>query len=598
MKKILCKVSIILTLVIVVINVYSSNRAIEDKSIFYQTSIDCNNTYDKSLFEDEKIKSYLYKTYYVNDTTPLFSSVGLLYPSPNSYLMYWVLNIQNILQYPTDKDLASIAKFIDIKNENMPEIMKIHQLSGIYSIVDLQIDNFSEFEKLIMNNYDKKSGLFFENNINDNLNVKLNTTKKVLEIYNINDSKITQYTEIKNQVINLYNNDNYFKTTDADSNGIGNLIIQLLFELGVNYEEYKYELKDRYDWLEYWNNRILEQPKIEDINYIYNLKELNYVNKFFNNELIVNRELLNEIFKHYNNFEKTCGIQLFGALDAQILSNFIDLCNSLSYEYPYKAELNNYITDCQKSGFNKIGRVNFNIEDNYYGIVLANRFNFEYNIEPMRNHLEKLYTYIIENSTIKDSSKLKNMYYLILSLNELNIELNHSEVVSNSIKLYLNQLKNKEEYYTIESIKDYYIGLSLLNVLNENIDDNLKKEIENFIRYFDEDGLIYSNIVATNIYYISKYTENEDLINRVSANITNNCLRNLYINGGYDSSKKDSKLNPELDSTLEAIKFKKDINILSNEEKEEIKNFLHTYSSENINLKDIYNSVLISEFYK
>ena len=128
---------------------------------------------------------------------------------------------------------------------------------------------------------------------------------------------------------------------------------------------------------------------------------------------------------------------------------------------------------------------NSNLQELYYAICLANKYNVRYNIEKINHFIDKY-----ENSTI-----IQDIYYRTLLKNKLSKQIKINELSIQAIAGYTHNFNSN-------CIEDNYYLLQLFHVLN--LDSNYVHEVINELKQKDFNLLIKEAVTENDIFYITK----------------------------------------------------------------------------------------------
>lgn len=566
-------------------------------------------TLNGEISSKKNLNKVLDKCYYFNGNSVQFTSVGLIYPNPQIYQMYWVLQIANGINLKLNNNINVIKslKHINFERDRLPELIKVHQITEIYKCLDYAEYDNNKYINALLKHYDVDSKMYYIYTPEDSINEKLSATGLAIKTFNNINKSITNLNDIKKNLIEMYNNDYYFDGGDILSNiNIGGNIIRTLSNYEGSYSSLEGCIKDRKHIVKDWNRNIFNYISVEDPLSIFTIKNLIEINEFFGTNFIIPKKYLDIILKEYNKFEKTCGSDAFGFLDPQFLTYYLYVLKSQGLEYPFKFELNKYINDAINSNFCKNGIVEINIEDNFYGIALANILGYSYDKNKMTQVLDSLFMGVVgENPNITDNEHLKSIYYLLLSYKELGINYNdNKQWLKDCILKYLNGLNYNNQIQKDNMLDNFYFGIETLRLVdakenyNKKVGENIMMSLNNFDIYKENNSSI------SKVYYLAKYIGSKEIIREVSqelGNSINNCSR--Y---NYNQQIKEDYVPPEEEYIFYLFKIKNECNKITKDEKEILKKYLNDdIESNNLlgvqtnfnatTLKSIYYDVLIDK---
>ncbi len=542
-----------------------------------------NLSQNLSFISNTAVNNTLSKCYYESKDFAGFSSATMT-STPNIYLIDWTLSIMKKFDFSNDAYLGikSCYESIDINKIQYEELEKLRLISSINK--SLNISNYNKAETLIllMKHYNDDDSLFYWKDKNEDISNKLLATCIILQILGNLDINIGQREKIKLKLLDLYSKDEYFTYGDIKSNLIdkGGCIIKSLILLGVKYNN---SIKNREDWITYYNDEVYDIVSFDPFS-LEILKELISLNNFFGKELPKNPKFMEKLFKEKQSFEGLgYGNNSFN-VDPHYIDVLLEISSYNNFEFPFKVELFKYINDSIISKFVKFGDCKIAISDNYYGIVLANKFGFIYDKIKVFNFLNSWYTKNIEeNSGINSTDKLVDLYYLLLSYNEFQVKIENDGEIIYSVNNFLNNIE-----YTSESVlKDITyikIGLDIINMLNEKPSNNVKEKLKTLLNNISEDDKFYTNITVTDIYEINQYI-NCNAKAKINTKILEN-LEKLKLDGGYKFRQINNNEyigEPDIISTSKAIKVKNNLIGITFEDKIQLNDFISNLkSNENI----------------
>ncbi|MFC5704450.1 hypothetical protein ACFPVX_24490 [Cohnella faecalis] len=611
-KSILIVCVIIATLCVGIVTLNSKDDTAQSFTPIYQLG-----NFDKSLISQSEIRKLLKKTYYSGKDVSGFSSIPL-YSAPNLYNMYWVLSLNkklgnDIRDFKDLKELQKISGEFPLSNPNYIELDNLRMITGVYNYLGSPGNNETQIKKIISEHFDNESNLYFWKNKDESMEDKISATNVVLSILNNMNSLSTvkEVSSVKGQLIKLFNNDNYFTNDDINNTIINNggpIIISLML-LGVTPDEdsIKAVYKKRIDWINYWNS-------FERKNDFYSLMVLNQlikINTFFKLQLSVENSYVTSYFGDNGSFEGM-GYESINStekeslnIEPQYVDMLLNICQSTHFEFPFKKELLQYVNDSIEVSFVKNGDVDITMDDNYYGLKIANSFGFPHDKAKV---LQLLNSWVIKNveedSNIHDSYKLQQILYVLLSYKELEESFPSTATIENSVVDYLNRLEYKTYPELVETISEYKTGLEILRLLDSKIPKTTKQKIKSILSDEKDNKQLFDNIIVTDISEIIGLLNDNNLSKLLNQKITSS-LGNLRFKGGY-KQRVGPLGEPDVYSTAKALKSKK-VEI-SEKDKIEINSFVLTLKSDHNefklsqtgstgDLKAIFELLQISSYY-
>lgn len=521
---------------------------------------------DSEMFKQKEIKNVLNRSYYHYQKPSIFSS-SALNNDPSLYQMYWVTKLINVISY---NSFENGEKWLETTSKENPSTNDINNLIYRSYLLSLSPEKKGENDntmELIKNkNYDETQNLFFLKSRTDTLLEKLSITRSVTEILVMYDDK--KYKEqLKNKLINLFNEDKFYSNSVDSLTSEGGQIILCLYNLGFKYDDIKNQLKDRTDWVNYINiqgEKNFTESKV-DQNSIFILDLLVRINLFFGKESTINLDSLNNIMSYW--IEDYNGKTNFIFPDAQFIYTFSYIYKYLNIDNPYIKEIKNYIEDHVNSGFIKVSYNVPNIQDNYYGVYLANRYDYTYDVQGIKSTVMEWYVdYVEEKSEINDYDEFNNIYYLVLTMKELQMNNINNTKIINLLNDYLNQITFETSGSKLQ-LKQFSDAIRLIKILDGNISkENLNKYHE-LVKYLEEKTPIYQTIESTRLESYLLYNSDEKMEMKIK-----NSLDLLYSDGAYKANIKSK--TPNLQSTYMGVLYKLKNGTLTEQETKKIKSYL------------------------
>lgn len=526
---------------------------------------------DSDILDKDILYKQIAKTYYFNQEPPQFSDIGFTSSYPNLYNMYWTLKMAVNLNY----DLSSVEsdryeEFI-FCDETFHELTRIEYQIGICGILHIPIDEskINYFRDRLLSYYDQES-LFFFHDTEDTIETKLGATRNIIDLYRNLDIPLDYKEEILYKVLSLYNDDSFFDISNGLENSMlrAGIICQILNRFDLSVDKLDTDSTKRVLWLKQMNEYFSDDQNHGIIFY----KILSETNQFFGNQLHLKPENLKEVK------EKIL------IIEPQLLTYTIEMYNYYNYDFEYTKDVIYYIDDAINSEFNKFGTVSENLEDNYYGICLANIFGYNYDQNRMKNYLKQKYEQtFLENSCINDYKKLRELYYLMSSLKEYNINIQKGllnrlviefldKINSNNVYNDLSDVDDEKKY---ELISTYNLCLKMFDLINESCPVEHQNRIISFLKEIDQDKKIY------NIMYMWVFIETVNMLETEELGCVKESIESeinkLSVNGGYKYLQGGVSGRPSIPETYIAVQFKKHNGGLELEKAKEIKKYLKNY---------------------
>ncbi|MEA4115585.1 hypothetical protein VBM87_02210 [Mycoplasma sp. 744] len=517
-------------------------------------------------------------------------------PIYNSYKIYITNEINSI------KNTQVVNLLSNLSLDNISEVnQKLEELTKNFNLINERLSNdknlLDEINNFltIINTFIKQSKIE-SNVIFNNSKIAISEKLKTLTIFNTNFVNS----------LNIFTNE-YLKTTQEEilkslnliftdlKNAIGfdnklrNQIVQQIDALGnITIQNYFWKLSDSH-FLNNFNNIIKIINKKEQINNIFLLDDLieETLNKLNNNNF--NNEdgnTINNLILEIKEFHNTVGL----ITDYYAITSFVTNDSYNQKEKEYLQNLTNLIQNSKlnnEQNLNKelINKINKNIEEisqiilNNQNLIHQNYLNFiqtdintlkvtlnndnETTLNAKLNNLSDLNKYLKDQNNI---NKLKNLTSKFENLNQLilNNKLNQSDY-SLSINNFLSLLnKHKPSFEIIEevlqqlenninqiiskrnSLKIFIENnkIQLFNLLNENIENSIYKEIENLTELSSQIQLIndYTSVntleqIRDNLILINDKIDLYKQINSIISTINEQHTNLLSINDVINSNK-------------------------------------------------------------
>lgn len=547
---------------------------------------------DSELFANENLKVVLDKSYYNYQYPKIFSSVGLVHPYPNQYLYYWTSRLINKLNYEEKyiNELRNNFKYLSYSENNLPEYLKLYY--EVEPSIEYGDKVISDHFPKILKQFDIENGLFFENSSKDELYEKLSVTLMYIDFFKyFNKDQIYLKKIVSDELISLYNDNTNFQFSEEniDSNS-SILIVKGLSQLGYT----KADFMNRDDWYVKWKSemikRIVDSPNSDEVQVfnIFRLKLLYEVSEFFldKNGLpvevnIIADNLLSDIQNNSKSLMSS-DPQLLAALqDVQVASTNGEKIDNTAVKM--------FIKDTIESGFNKFGVTEVNLQDNYFGIAIANKIGFSYDKDEMSKLIRDLFIMnFVEDTSINDHTKLLTIYYLLMSCEELDLNIENPEIIIKSISNYLTK-ESKRSDFKITITSDVLMSIEIANLLKTELPDEVKKDIKKIIGVINsQHNVIYQTDKSFELYYMIEYIDNKTLLNEYKTKI-NKTLEDLKYLDGYKSSTKPQNIDSYYASSA-AWRLKYNIGEITPDEIDEAK--LYNYK---MFMKDEYLGIKLSD---
>lgn len=442
---------------------------VHTSNLFVAETIDDNmsilNAIDTCYFESENFAGY--------NSYPLTLR-------PNLRIIHDVLNLSHMGYYTlSDDDVKTIAIAL-----NDVEATTFHDEYLYYkSMILLGVDSDFGLERFLKNHYNEDSGLFFEDNQDENLMDQLTSTLHCIELYNIANIPIPHEDKLKSILIRLLNNDDLY----INPKNIEDCYEMILTESGTilrilgllnKSEDLLNEVSQRKEWFEsiisiVFNSEhscsqleIWVKSDILEIN--NNLYELN-----LENNGIPHHNCLAQFTNSNINFKTEDFFH-----DSQYIYDFTRL-NYLSDNCPvYTDFLVSFIKRSIDTYFRQQYRSTVLAQDTFYGISIANQFNVNLNHDKAISSALVWVDEFITNSDSNIESNSQALYAVkILKLLNHNLGSEDYEKLESSI---LNKL-DSNKFITIDYQERYLLlhELTLLYMLKTEINPQNNSNMNN-----------------------------------------------------------------------------------------------------------------------
>ncbi|MFD2671461.1 hypothetical protein [Marinicrinis sediminis] len=574
----------------------------EDSSVINQTALISLSEIDNSYVTVEMIERALDKSYYHEQSVPVFSSIGLSYPNPDPYKTYWMLRLCNAIDMPEKVECFSKVETISdmIIQGVHHDILYIRYQSGIQKILgntmmtNIWINTLNEY-------FDNEDSLYYSQSKSDNINKKINTTLIVLDAIKDMGEVSTKKNEITEKAIQLFNDDTFFNLESVDNAVLfnGGSIVVLLKKLGYEEMDLEGKIPDRSEWLNNINRDATEFLTKDNINSFFFLRTLIDINDFFGKKTSISPDIVRAMNDQYRDFLLN-EFQIFEPQFETIIAEVNNYFNISDHNQTNQDIIRYSIPN----GLNKVGTTQLNFKDNYYGILLANLIGYEFHRDRLSKHYTEVYEqYFLEDSNIGDKNKLYKLYYMLLTSKELSIDVSNTKKIINSVNRYIVE-------YTEENGPDslgvYSVCMKILEEINGDLTQEAKRKIQKLLYRLDEEGNVYKSNLVTQYQYLVDLisTENEKIINEK----INSAIQDLKDKSGlYKKNVFSNQL--DIATTYEIVLKKSTTNELTLEECEKIlrslRNIIKYDALTGVNLKEyfvdletIYYSVMLCELLK
>lgn len=565
-----------------------------------QTDVLLNKTLYSKTFDKGQLQIFLNKTYFSNQNPKNFSSVGLTMPLPKLYDTFWGIELLKKTKESNElNNLKNTPHFLNWLNESyelspLPNHLKMYFLTGIFKNIDYDKYQKQKFINELNLHYDSSVSLFFNKSQSESISDKLETTLNVIRIYKNMGVELKEKNQIASKCIKLLN----IEINSLDPIEIFNykgILISILLELGIDNKNDK--IKDSGEWL--MKPEIIELVNIENPLSLMYLKKMIELRQFYGLSLEYDTNMLYNLVKS-SLFQKTSKETVEMIVEPALLNATLNLYRIKNIEFPFKEELDNYLEKAVNNNFSHSGYTEMNLQENYYGIAIAEISEYEYDKEDQKNYLNNTFvTLFEEDTTINNYEKLHNLYYLLLSLKTMNVEITFKSLIYDSLEDYLLSLDKTSP----ELIENLDVGVNLIDLLDLKMTLKLKQKIAYLI---EEQKLSEQVYELNNLEIFSKLM---NISFKANLPIQKSSLKNTLLkfknNNGYKSSLKADAA--DVTSTFMAISLLDKSKQLNKEDLDDIYTFLSDdlkkddllgYRQKYIqtSLKSLYYSLLLSSY--
>lgn len=450
MKRRYIYISILLGIFITVFFIFKSDENEKKAVKFDSLAINIQDSKDN-------IKNILLHTYYENDYIGGFSSATLTTEKSDLYTMYWTFKMIQLLkkernyQYSLSPQQITLLKSInkEASSLNLNQLMMLMELNHHLNLRENKEISYKSILKKY-SNYDK---LFFWHSPNDKIESKMVATYNAIAICKYTKCDF-DFSETSFKLIDLLSkkefNDNIFEAFNEEFIYI-KLLIALEYDFGL-----KKDLENRIKkWLVKVNNQITRlESNFESIIILSYMIDI--YNKFGYNNAEIKRKLKSlDTNVVYNGL----------IIEPQVYYLYIELLLKSSYEVDIH-RIEDYLKTHINSNFKRNSNPRISFLDNYYGLLLANHNDFNY------EKIVRLVESTQSNDVHLKELSILELYYLYLTNKELRIQT--AKVVPILKERFLSEIVN---YSNIpvgqESIVSNLLSISFVFFSNEKlIDDN------------------------------------------------------------------------------------------------------------------------------
>ncbi|NBI27454.1 hypothetical protein [Chengkuizengella marina] len=438
----------------------------------------------------------LERSYYENENYAFFYNniYQMFKENLDLYKTAWLLKTKEILQTPFNQnDMHLIKNTYEAKKDTLSSYNSIYDTYLKVLIEQIIYDNFSNESinlhvQRLLNQLDDNSGLFYWESEKEGLEEKLTATALVLEVFQVLNTYPKELAKTENKLQELFMDNNNF-TYDLNeakmnlvSKGIPIILSLNYLEIPLNQLNNKV-VEERQEWLQYW------------LQYFNSLSSTEINNVVVNNEIILNLQKASEYMsvdlqidsKYLNNFEPLSSTVDFQMIYKMILANEIIKDNSANQAV--KENVKNFTVDWIYEG-----DIQFNLRDNYYGMVTAKKLNMPHNKNKILETLTRYH---------KDRvNSLEELYFFTLSVNELNSLTKFIE----SIEELYTQLSNE---HTEKDIQTTFYLTSIDYLLN--LDGSVDKKLDIIFNVEDISNRLNDHESEKELFYIINSAKNQNI---------------------------------------------------------------------------------------
>lgn len=511
--KVVSAIGLILVLFIVLLFFWRNNKHYEFNSkISFSEMI--NARYTVTDNEKLNINTILEQKKYIDDQYFGFSSVekGIEF-----YKVYQIVRGIELLNINLGEYTDRIKFIQDTSVENL-EILDVIYYVYICNKFNIVFDSEKVYQTL-QKYYDTDSNLFFMNDADDYINIKLVLTAMCLE--NIPDLRFDSRFDIEKGIKRAY--ENYEFKTDKDTTfyNSGADIVYCYNVIGLWEEKY---IERHKEWFEYWK-KFYESIQLDGFDSALAYQEFYKIAIIFDENYSNNK-----LEKFYNQLSES---SLSESEDILVVINSIQHTKELKNE-AFNASLEKEIKRLYES--EELFTRKIDLQETVYGIALSINTGYSYDSNKLQNYINDNYTYIERCSDITEKC---NYLYYNLMLDELNNNYNVScneDLIQRSVNEVLNGLYYKTSFESdinsARKIIEIVMDMQIHNV-EVNITHNQRNRISGAIEKAEKGKIKNNSQFAIDVYLLTEYLEldfdnsslfNEDINNMVIGYQIQTCM--------------------------------------------------------------------------
>lgn len=380
--------AVIVAFGILLVNRFSEYR-IEDRYSFSEVGIGCIE-----LTETEKnnITSFLEKKYAENDSDAGFKTVA------GDSDLYYANSVIALSEMCSDEKLTQkLLPKLDMIEYISPENLDILNLTYYVNICKTAEIPYNQENiiKCLEKFYDSESGLFYLNDSNDTINIKLVITALCCRIMPeiIGNEKF----DIVNGVKKSYENYEFGTDKSITLYNSGGDILYCMSVLGLIDEDI---ISRHMDWFRNW------EKYIGDIE-VNSFESALYYVEFYKIALIFDSNY--SAHKIQSFYENVTAEEISGISDFTVISNAFEYVKDRNND-----DVNTYLHEAMEAVADgeELYDLKFDIRETAYGVILAKLVDFEVNSDKLRNYINETYDSIENIDVLQD--KVNYLYYTVI----------------------------------------------------------------------------------------------------------------------------------------------------------------------------------------
>lgn len=576
---------VVILLLIFAVQIFSSIK-IESNSESRKT-INQKNFFN--LIEKNKSKRLLNNDYFKGVSYDMFFSTNMQDTSIDLSFFYWTMKLINIVKAdPLWNEKLKADVYPRLKAAiGTSNLDKLRMMTYINEKLGIEYNKIDIVKQAILN-YDTISGLFFLKDKNEEISNKLSATNSVVELLASMNIEIPNKSDLVDKLITYYKDDNLFKKTYESESLLNNggLVVQMLYDLGLSENEIKIQhldLVNRIEWVQDWNHQITKGMN-NDWLMIIALHTMYKIDSFYDISFDIDKDVIVKSFKQNTNFYQNGNKDTNFVKQPLIMYLMLEILQKNKIPYENMESLQDYLQDQIVTGFTKTSEPKDDLQENFYGLSLANSLGFEFNHEKVLVLLNKSYnSFLVESPNINNKNKLSSTYYLLESYLILNQTITNKKRITTAVNDFIYNLDLNNEDNIIGNASSLYYAIEILKICSGDVSKENKNKLRTFITFVNksfnkEKNIDYNIVKLLDVISYIKY-KNTEFEKNISSLIVNLKLSNAYKpklgDGGFIS----------LIATSEIISYLRTSGKLDIKEKERVLQYLKSETNTNINSK-------------